>query len=569
MNFIRVALCAYLFLSTVGCEPAATDSAIAPPSTASLPESSADNGPKGRQVLATGAAISGANGVHFGPDGLLYVASVIGSEIVVLDPETGNVMRRISEGVEGPDDIAFHSDGSFYWTSILTGEVAGIRPDGSRVTVARLTPGSNPITFSSDDRLFVSQCFFDDKLYEVDPEGREEPRLISDSLGPNCGLNGMDWGPDDRLYGPRWFRGEIVSFDVDTLEMRTEATGFEVPAAVKFDSNGVLHVLDTASGAVVRVDAGEREVIARFPPGLDNFAFDADDRLFVSSFVDGFVIRVNTDGSQTTISPGGLAHPGGLALRETSGDEGQPRLEIVIADLQSIRGFDASTGASTFVERNVFGVSEMGSVTNIAIDGENLLLTSWLDGSVKVWDPNERKVLESHTELAGPVSALRYAGKLVVAEHGKGRVISIGASSGELQSHHIEVIATGLPAPTGLAVRGGDLFVGDRERGEIIRIATDGVPREAAEVVVTGLSTPEGIAATEKGFAVMEGASGRLVEVDASGVARHIATIDAGTSSPTEEQPPSMVFNGVAVGDAGVVFVTGETSRALYRVELR
>jgi sugar lactone lactonase YvrE len=515
--------------------------------------------------------------MHFGPDGLLYVASVIGSEIVVLEPETGSVNRRISEGVEGPDDIAFSSDGSFYWTSILTGEVAGIRPDGSRVTAAWLTPGSNPITFSADDRLFVSQCFFDDKLYEVDPAGREQPRLISDALGPHCGLNGMDWGPDDRLYGPRWFRGEIVSFDVDTLDMRTEATGFEVPAAVKFDSKGVLHVLDTAAGEVVRVEAGNLEVVASFPPGLDNFVFDENDRVFVSSFVDGSVVRVNSDGSQTTIAPGGMAHPGGLALRkvggqvgvEGRGDGGQPRLEVVIADLQSLRGFDAQTGVATFVERNVFGISDMGSVTNVAVDGENLILTSWLDDSVKVWDPEQRSVLVSHSELAGPVSAVRYAGRIVVAEHGRGRVIAIEDAPGEPKSHRIEAIVSGLPAPTGLAVRDGDLFVGDRELGEILRIARDGAPLEAPEPVASGLSTPEGIAATANGFAVMDGTSGQLIEVDSRGVKRHIATIDAGSSSPTAEQPPSMIFNGVAVADDGIVFATGETSRALYRAELR
>jgi WD40 repeat protein len=241
----------------------------------------------------------------------------------------------------------------------------------------------------------------------------------------------------------------------------------------------------------------------------------------------------------------------------------------VIADLQSIRAFDAATGVATFVERNVFGVSEMGSVTNIAIDGENLILTSWLDGSVKIWDPEARKVLESHTELAGPVSALRYGGQIVVAEHAKGRVIAIEAASDDEPSHHVEVIASGLPAPTGLAVRDGDLFVGDRERGEIIRIASEGVPLETAEVIVTKLSSPEGIAATKDGFVVMDGESGRLVEIDASGEARLMATIDAGTSSPTEEQPPSMVFNGLAVSSDGIVFATGETSRALYRIELR
>ena len=60
----------------------------------------------------------------------------------------------------------------------------------------------NPITFSDDGRLFVSQCALGDHLFELDPDGSEGPRLITDQLGPGCGLNGMDWGPDDRLYGP-------------------------------------------------------------------------------------------------------------------------------------------------------------------------------------------------------------------------------------------------------------------------------------------------------------------------------------------------------------------------------
>ena len=208
---------------------------------------------------------------------------MLGSELVVLNPDTGAVVRRLTraDGVEGPDDVAFNANGDFYWTSILTGEVGGYKADGTRVTAAKLTAGVNPITFSDDGRLFVAQCFFGDKLYEVDPNGIKEARLISDKLGPKCGLNGMDWGPDKRLYGPRWFTGEIVSFDVDTNTMRTEATGFQVPAAVKFDSKGRLHVLDTMAGTVNRVGGGKTEVIATLSPGLDNFAFDANDRLFV------------------------------------------------------------------------------------------------------------------------------------------------------------------------------------------------------------------------------------------------------------------------------------------------
>ena len=38
-------------------------------------------------LFKSGAKISGVNGIHFGPDGLLYAASVIGSTISVVDTQ--------------------------------------------------------------------------------------------------------------------------------------------------------------------------------------------------------------------------------------------------------------------------------------------------------------------------------------------------------------------------------------------------------------------------------------------------------------------------------------------------
>ena len=85
--------------------------------------------------------------------------------------------------------------------------------------------------------------------------GAQKPRTIRDDLGPGCGLNDMDWGSDDRLYGPRWFNNEVVSLNEDPGELRVEATSFVVPAAVKFNSKGELLILDTGAGTVVKRDS--------------------------------------------------------------------------------------------------------------------------------------------------------------------------------------------------------------------------------------------------------------------------------------------------------------------------
>jgi sugar lactone lactonase YvrE len=514
------------------------------------------------EIIATGAAISGANGINFGPDGLLYIASVIGSEIVVMDPRDGTIRRRLTaaEGVIGPDDLAFAADGAMYWTSILTGDVSGVDASGKLVLAGHPGPGVNPIAFSDDGRLFVAQCFFGDGLFELDPKGERPPRQIADDLGPGCGLNGMDWGPDDRLYGPRWFEHEVVSFDVDTGTRRVEATGFEVPAAVKFDTRGRLHVLDTMAGRIVRIEGNRQLEVARAPPSLDNFAFDAEDRVYVSSFTDGFVGRLEPDGGLTWLSPGGMAHPGGIAVftgpPAASGTDVKP--QVVVADLHAIRGFDPVTGDATFVVRNILGVGELGSVLEVAADGGDLILTSFTENSVRVWNLHAQRVTERHDGLALPVSALRYRGVLVATEHGQGRVVA-------LDGPEPRVIADGLEAPTGLATDGVSLFVTDRVRGEVLEIARDGAPVTARRVA-GGLQAPEGIAAHGPDLIVVEGQSGRVVRVR-DGVVEALALVAQGTPAASPAQPPSLIFNDVAVlGD--VLYVTGETNRVLYRIDL-
>ncbi len=502
-------------------------------------------------VLATGAGLAGANGIQFSPDNLLYIASVIGSSITVIDPDTGELIRRYdaTDGVYGPDDLDFSPEGSFYWTSILTGEVAGMTPGGDRIVAASLTPGVNPVTFSDDGRLFVSQCFFGTGLYELDPYGLQPARQISGDLGPGCGLNGMDWGPDDRLYGPRWFTGEVVSFNVDDNSMRLEASGFRTPAAVKFDRKGILHVLDTGTGEVIRLEGDTRTVIATLSPGLDNFAFDRDNRLFVSSFTDGFVKRVEADGSLTTLMPSGMAHPGGITLLAD---------HIVVADLHALRFYDPETGEETSVQRNILGTGEMGGAINLSTDGENLILVSWLDNNVRIWNPASETMIERYDDLHAPVAAVRYGDGLIVSEYGSRQVVSLhGGDRDDLFE---------FDSPAQLVVDRGNLYVADRIKGTIHLIGHDNELMESPVLVAHGLQSPEGFAVTRKGFVVLEAATGNIVEVDAEGSRRHLASIEPGSPAATAEQPDSMIFNGLVMDPDGTVYLTGETTRKLYRL---
>lgn len=513
------------------------------------------------EVMATGARISGANGIHFAPNGNLYVASVVGSELLVIDPKDGAVLRRYghAEGVDGPDDVAFAPDGAVYWTSILTGDVAGFRADGTRVVAGKPGVGVNPITFSPDGRLFAAQCFFGTGLYELDPTGVTPPRVIRDDLGPQCGLNGMDWGPDGRLYGPRWFRGTVVSIDVDTGAMRNEIDGLGVPAAVKFDSKGQLHVLDTLAGTVLRVERNAlghatTSLRAQLPPGLDNFAFDAADRLFVSSFADGFVARVEADGTTTMLSPGGMASPGGIAVRVT------PRgAEIVVADLHALRGFAATDGAITFADRNVLGVSPLGSSLNVAVDGEFLILASWVDNTVRVWDPAAKRVVESIVGLEEPVAAVRFGDAIVITEHRAHRVVA-------RRGARATILAAELPAPTGLVVRGDDLFLTDRARGELLQLIDGGEVLAAPRVVAAGLASPEGVTLYRDGFAIVEAATGAITYLAADGSRRELGRMPVGLPAGSAAQPPSFVFNGIGATPDGALVLTDERSRSLVRL---
>ena len=515
------------------------------------------------EILSKGCPFHGANGIAFGPDGLLYAASVANAHIVALDPRTGEVVHRygLEDGLAGVDDLAFGPDGTLYWADFAGGYVGKRTVDGAVSTLGTVGMGVDAICVSPDGRVFSGQCFAGRKFYEFDPAGLEEPRLLVDP-GPRGDFNGTAWGADGKIYGPQWFLGNVSTIDPESGAIEVVASGFGTPTAVKFDSRGRLHVLDQLTGEVFRLDlaTGDRTVVGRTAQGVDNLAFDADDRLYVSSADDGFIVEVLSPDVNRTVVPGGICAPCGLTFVPETGT-------LFLADGFALREFDPDTGAELSVARTVLGFTELGGVMSAQWDGEHLLLASWSDGVVKIWDAARQVAVSVIDDLKAPIDAAPFGDAVAVTEYGTGSVLLIDPANPAERT----VLASGLREPAGLASRGGSLYVTDRATGTVLQVAADGTPLAEPRVLASDLVGPEGIAACDSLY-VVEADAGRVVRIDPG--AGTVAVVVEGLE-PTVPAlgpiPSTFMFNGIAIdetGDRRRLFVTGDRSNQIYRIEL-
>ncbi|MGV7224294.1 MAG: hypothetical protein ACQ9MH_22605 [Nitrospinales bacterium] len=515
------------------------------------------------RIFVEGVPMRGtANGMFFDEHDRLWVANIWGRSISVLDPESGEVLMRLgpAEGVIFPDDLTFSPDGSLFWTDPLIGAVSRITPGGAFLFPAFGFPGANPITMSDDGELFFAQCFQPEtNIYEADPLGifPPEPILPEPDEG-GCAANGMDYW-DGFLYLPRWYEGRVVKVDIDTGDMTEITADWGVPAAVKFDSQGTLHAVNQGNGEVVTInlDTGDRELLAQLPIGLDNLAFDSNDRLYVSSSVDGFVVEIMPDGSVRTVSPGGMAVAGGVAVIGRT---------VYVNEPQAIRGFNRKNGKQVSVTRSA-GIINPVPIwpMSMAADGEHLILMSWFFGDLVIWDP-ETESVEFTTLFAGPVDAQRFQGDLIVSELFTGNVVR--ASGPDLGER--ETLAE-LTVPTGLAATDDDLYVSDSAMGKIFQIIRDSEILIPPIEIASGLERPEGIALRRGGkrLLVVEAGTDSLKEVNLrSGKIRTIASnLGFYDPLPIPDWPPFDLFlNNVTVDNTGAIYVNADEANVIYKL---
>ena len=154
--------------------PAAADAKPAPPP----PPREYD-----QRILVPGSWFHGVHGLAFNKDDQLFAGSVLGQTIYRVQVDAGEVDRFIEPPIGMADDIAFAEDGSMAWTAFLMGKVY-LRRGNKTIEIANGLSGPNSLAFTKDGRLFVSEVFLGDALYEIDIKNVDKPDFKPIPFGP-------------------------------------------------------------------------------------------------------------------------------------------------------------------------------------------------------------------------------------------------------------------------------------------------------------------------------------------------------------------------------------------------
>lgn len=507
------------------------------------------------EALVAPSSFAGVHGLAIDAKGRLLAGSVLGNTLWEVDRATGAAKVLIDAPEGQADDIAVGPNGELAWTNYLMGKLRYREHDGAPLRVlAKDLPGLNSLDFDRrNGKLYASQVFLGDALWEIDRAGQKPPRLIKKDMG---GFNGFEVGPDGMLYGPLWFKGQVVKIDPADGRMAVIADGFQVPAAANLDGKGNLWVADARSGELVRVElaSGRKTVAKQLRPSLDNLAIASDGTIYVSNMANNEIQAFDpATGALRTLTSGKVAVPAGMKI------DGN---DLWVADVFGFRRVDVRTGEV----HDVFRMQrdpELDYPFAVGLSPKLFALSSWFTGSVQLVDRQTLKTVEVIHGLKAPFDAIPMPdGSVIYAEIASG---SITHASGPKFAEK-SVLASGLSGPVQMVLgQDGALYVTEAV-GKLLRIPLDA--SAPLRTVADGLALPEGLAQTPWGsFIVAESAARRLVEIDpANGSRRTVADNLPIGLAPGPGLPPPYVVTGVAVGADGTVYVAADRNNAIYRI---
>jgi sugar lactone lactonase YvrE len=508
------------------------------------------------QVLVAPSNFKGVHGLAVDQQGRLLAGSVVGMSITQVDLKSGKGTILVDAPQGQADDIAIGPKGEMAWTSFLQGVLRIRDNDAAPIRViAKDLPGINSLAFDQKSgKLYASQVFLGDALWEIDVSGVQPPRLIKKDIG---GLNGFEVGADGWILAPLWFKGQIVKVNPVGGEMKVINSEFKVPAAANYDSKGNIWVVDTKTGGLYRVNAadGKRTLLAPMDTGLDNLAIDKNDNLYVSNMVDNGVQMVNpASGKTTQITKGGMTAPGGIKLSE----DGKT---LLVAHVFGLRSVDTASGKLNDIARMHGDAIEYPFAVTLSKD--HYVMSSWFTGTVQLLSRKDKSTKAMAHGLAAPMDAIEMPdGKVLVLELAAGALTQL--SGADLRDK--KQVVTGLQGPTQMILgKDGGVYITELS-GRLIRVDT---ANWSQKTIAEGLAAPEGLAQAPSGkFIVAETAKRQLTEVDpANGNKRVIASnlpigFEAGPGLP-----PPYLTTGVAVAADGTVYFSADRDNGIYTIK--
>ncbi|MDI1446047.1 SMP-30/gluconolactonase/LRE family protein [Polyangium sp. 6x1] len=506
-----------------------------------------------------GSPFQGVHGLAVDGHGHLLASNLLGQSVHSVDLQSGAVSTLVGPPLGGADDVTLGPDGSIYWTGYFSGQLMRRTPDGKVHVLAANLPGLNSLAFRRDGRLYFTQLGRADALWEMDPQGNKPPRQVLPKPGF---LNGFEFGPDDRLYGPILLKGQIVRLNVDTGAMEVVADGFTMPTAVNFDARREnLYVVDVARGELTRVKAatGEKKLVAQLPTGLDNLAVGPDDQVYVSNMVDNDIRVVNpADGSVRRLVESRLTVPSGLAIAPEDADE-----RLYVADVYALRRVGGRDGEITETTRVLS--TRMTFPMHVSLSAKHVVLSSAYLGSVQVLDRASGDILRTIPNTNGVQGAIELAdGALLVAEATTGKLVRIEGG----EPAKTTVLTEGLSGPVGLVAdteaKEPGVYVTEVRAGRVTRVRLSDGTRST---LASDLQAPEGIARhPDGGLIVAEVGKKQLVRIDPATGRVAVLASDLPIGLPESEGlPPGYVPTGVAVGRSGTIYLSSDVESALYR----
>jgi len=507
------------------------------------------------EAVVAPSAFAGVHGLAVDGKGRLLAGSVVGYSMWEVDRQTGAAKVFIPAPEGQADDIAVGPKGELAWTNYLMGMLRYRESDTAPLKVlAKDLPGLNSLDFDRrNGKLYASQVFLGDALWEIDVAGVKPPRLIAKDMG---GFNGFEVGPDGMLYGPLWFKGQVVKIDPANGAITVINSEFKIPAAANLDGKGNLWAVDAASGELSKVElaSGRKTVMKQLQPSLDNLAIAPDGTIYVSNMANNQVQAYDpATGTLRTLTGGKVAVPAGLKIDGNT---------LWVADIFGFREVDATSGATKDVFRMHATDSQMEYPFAVGVSATQFALASWFTGTVQIIDRATRKTTAMLHGLKAPYDALPMTdGSVLYAELATGTVTR--ASGADYKT--TAVVASGLAGPVQMTLgKDGALYVTEAA-GKLTRVnLADGSKTEIA----SGLALPEGVAQTPWGtFIVAETAAARLTEIDpVSGAKRTVADKLPIGMPAGPGMPPPYVPTGVTVGADGSIYFSADKNNAVYRV---